>query len=135
MGLTTLILAKNFKNSTIYYNEINPEQREAFQFLLKRSGLTNVVDVSHLGDDISSVPDFDMVSAIEIVEHFKEPMIYTEPILSKIKQGGFFCHSSYWQAELKFPTLGHFLSYDVDGVEYTPKRVNRAFTKAVKRGS
>ena len=112
---------------------INQQQRDAFKFFLKASNLKNIVDVSHLGDDISSLPELNMVSAIEIVEHFQSPMPWVDKILSKIKKGGFFCHSSYWQAELKFPTLGHFLSYNIDGSTVEVKKVNRAFTAAMKK--
>ena len=56
-----------------------------------------------------------MLVGIEIVEHFQEPMPYLRPLLNKVKKGGLFAHSSYWESEMKMPTLGHFRTYNFDG--------------------
>ena len=56
-----------------------------------------------------------MLVGIEVVEHFQEPMPFLRPILEKVKQGGLFAHSSYWESEMKMPTLGHFRTYNFDG--------------------
>ena len=111
IGLTTLILAKAFPNSTIYYNEINDQQIKLFKWLLIKSGCTNVKII----DDIDNLPELDMLVGIEIVEHFQSPMTFLRPLLSKVKTGGLFAHSSYWESEMKMPTLGHFRTYNFDG--------------------
>jgi 2-polyprenyl-3-methyl-5-hydroxy-6-metoxy-1,4-benzoquinol methylase len=111
VGLTTLVFAKSFPNSTIYYNEVNKEQIQLFKWLLKRSGLTNIKII----DDIDNLPELDMLVGIEIVEHFQEPMPFLRPLLNKVKQYGLFAHSSYWESEMKMPTLGHFRTYNFDG--------------------
>ena len=111
VGLTTLVLAKSYPNSTIYYNEINEEQITLFKWLLKKSGLKNVKIIEKLED----LPDLDMLVGVEIVEHFQEPMPFLRPLLNKVKKGGLFAHSSYWESEMKMPTLGHFRTYNFDG--------------------
>lgn len=111
-GLTTLLLAKNFPRSKVYYNEKNAQQVALFRWLLKESGITNVEIV----DDIEELPPLDMLVAIEIVEHFQKPMDAIRPLIQKLKKGGLVAHSSYWEAEMKMPTLGHFLTYDFGGM-------------------
>ena len=111
VGLTTLIFAKSYPNSTVYYNEINEKQITLFKWLLKKSGLSNV-KIIH---DLEDLPELDMLVGIEIVEHFQEPMPFLRPLLNKVKKGGLFAHSSYWESEMKMPTLGHFRTYNFDG--------------------
>lgn len=111
VGLTTLIFAKSFPQSTVYYNELNVEQVTLFKWLLQKSGLTNVKIV----DDVDELPELDLLIGIEIVEHFQEPMKFLRPLLRKVKCGGLFAHSSYWESEMKMPTLGHFRTYNFDG--------------------
>jgi len=107
-GLTTLLLAANFSSSVVYYNETNAEQVALFEWLLRRSGLKNVRRI----DTVDDVPPLDMLVAIEIVEHFQKPIQAIRPLAAKVKPGGMIAHSSYWEAETKMPTLGHFLEYD-----------------------
>lgn len=111
VGLTTLILAKSFPQSMVYYNELNVEQVALFKWLLQKSGLTNVQII----DDLEQLPALDLLVGIEIVEHFQEPMTALRPLLDKVKPHGLFAHSSYWESEMKMPTLGHFREYNFDG--------------------
>lgn len=132
VGLTTLIFAKSFPQSTIYYNEINADQVALFKWLLAKSNLTNVKIV----DNLSELPTLDMLIGIEIVEHFQQPMQYLRPLLHKVKVGGLFAHSSYWESETKMPTLGHFRTYDFDGdIRHVSKNrdIYNGFRKAMSR--
>jgi hypothetical protein len=120
VGLTTLVLSQNFPKSTIYYSGTPCSGevsffKEAIRYLTSKKGLdfSNIKIVA--SDEL--IPALDMVVGIEIVEHFTHPMAALEPILSKIKVGGMFSHSSFWNSEKKMPTLGHFLEYDFDGAK------------------
>jgi 2-polyprenyl-3-methyl-5-hydroxy-6-metoxy-1,4-benzoquinol methylase len=132
VGLTTLILAKSFPQSTVYYNELNVEQVTLFKWLLQKSGLTNVEIIY----DLEQLPPLDLLVGIEIVEHFQEPMTFLRPLLDKVKTGGLFAHSSYWESETKMPTLGHFRTYNFDGdIRHVDKNrdIYTGFRKAMDR--
>ena len=137
VGLTTALMASNMPNSTFYY-VATPCSRESafFRELVQFLDLKNITFLSSLDE----VPDdLDALVGIEIVEHFQKPMKFLQPILNKVKVGGLFAHSSYWEAETKMPTLGHFTSYDFDeaGKAHLPplgkkNSIGRTFRNAMK---
>jgi SAM-dependent methyltransferase len=136
MGLSTLIIAKYFPNSTVYYNELNPASRKIFNRLLKKSGLTNVVVLNKEEVDV----DLDVICAFEAVEHIPskvkgigEPMPWLDKFLNKLKKDGHFLYETMWNAEwsLDGNVLGHFLEYNFDGTVYgkDPNKRNAEFHK------
>lgn len=137
VGLTTALMAVNMPKSVFYY-VATPCSKEAafFEKLTQFLEIDNIVCLPSLEE----VPDdLDALVGIEIVEHFQKPMGFLQPILDKVKVGGLFAHSSYWEAESKMPTLGHFTSYDFDeaGIAYLPPKgkknsIGRAFRNVMK---
>ena len=116
VGLTTILISQNFPKSKIYY-EATPCSSEFKFFKEAISFLTNKgFDLSniHIVSSIDDIPDLDYMVGIEIVEHFKNPMPVLEKYLNKIKAGGIFAHSSFWESEKNMPTLGHFTEYEFD---------------------
>ena len=123
MGLSTLMIAKYFPNSTVYYNELNPASRKIFSKLLSSSGLNNVVVLNKEEVDV----DLDVICGFEAVEHIPsntfnvgEPMPWLDKFLSRLKRGGHFLYETMWNAEwsLDGDVLGHFLEYNFDGTVY-----------------
>lgn len=109
VGLTTIVMAANMPRSKFYFTPTpNSQEFLFFKEALNHCGLTNIIICEE-----KDVPyDLDMLVAIEIVEHFKQPMDALRPWLQHIKPGGLFAHSSYWESEKVMPTLGHFTTYD-----------------------
>lgn len=133
VGLTTLVLSQNFPKSKIYYagtpcsSEVKFFKEAIIYLTAKGFDFSNIVII----EDLEVLPDLDLLVGIEIVEHFKTPMKFLSPILAKVKVGGIFAHSSYWESEKKMPTLGHFLEYDFDGLKgylYSKKDIAPGFT-------
>ena len=147
VGLTTLAMSQNFPMSKIYY-EATPCSneskffKEAISYLtLKGYDLSNI----HIVSSIDELPDLDYMIGIEIVEHFQKPMPVLEKYLNKIKPGGMFAHSSFWESEKNMPTLGHFTVYEFDSFKgylynspnlynyaYGKPGINSAWKKAMK---
>lgn len=133
VGLTTIVMAANMPRSTFYFTP-TPNSQEAafFKEALNHCGLKNIVICKE-----EDVPyDLDMLVAIEIVEHFEEPMKALKPWLQHIKKGGLFAHSSYWDSERKMPTLGHFINYDfgnglIGNLYKSEKDIYRKWRKAM----
>ena len=120
MGLSTLMIAKFFPNSRVYYNELNPASRKIFNKLLQMSGLTNVVVLNKEEVDVN----LDVICAFEAVEHIPsaivgigEPMPWLDQFLNRLNTGGHFLYETMWNAEwsLGGKVLGHFLQYNFDG--------------------
>jgi len=123
MGLTTLVLAKRFPNSTVYYNELNQGTRRVFKRLLDISGLTNVIMLDKEEIDV----DVDVLCAFEAVEHIQhdtipktgQPFPWFDKFLNKLKDDGHLIYYTMWNAEFNPKTghkvLGHFREYDFDG--------------------
>jgi len=132
-GLTTAVLAKNFALSTVYYNDKSPLQREMFKQIIKRARLQNVTIQDDNGS-FSELPELDLLVGIEIVEHFQEPMKHLQPLLDKVVEGGLFAHSSYWESEMKMPTLGHFREYDFGGGDIRSVQRGRDIYRGFRKG-
>jgi hypothetical protein len=136
-GFSTLMLAKNFPNAVVHYNELNDDLASIFKWFLELSKLTNVSIVKAPTDE------YDLIQAYEIAEHIPsvvdtrigDPITETAKILGTCAPKAQFLHSSCWSAERRYTTLGHFLSYDVDGKLCPNNRVNQPFQAALlKRG-
>lgn len=131
VGLTTLLLSQNFPKSTIYYSGTPCSGevkffKEAINYLSAKGFDFSNIKIIYLKDH-DLLPPLDLLVGIEIVEHFTHPMKFLEPLLEKVKIGGMFAHSSYWNSEKKMPTLGHFLEYKFDsfkGFLYSDKDIH-----------
>lgn len=132
-GFSTIILARNFPDAEVHYNECNEDLIAVFQWFAKHAGIKNVKHVSE------SQGDYDLIQAYEIVEHIKhenrpavgDPITATMKLLGSMKEGSHFLHSSCWTAENNFFTLGHFLRYDVDGEVVGNSAVGKKFRRAL----
>ena len=131
MGLSTLMIAKFFPNSTVYYNELNPASRKIFKRLLARSGLNNVVILN--SEEVNF--DLDVICGFEAVEHIPsavkgigEPMPWLDKFLGYLKKDGHFLYETMWNAEwsLDGKVLGHFKEYIFDGILHA-KDPNKRF--------
>lgn len=136
-GFSTLMLARNFPNAEVNYNECNDDLVAVFKWFAKHSGIRNVRHVP------GPQGDYDLVQAYEIAEHISDPRMHgvgdpiteTAKLLAPMASGSHFLHSSCWSAENNFFTLGHFLSYNVDGQVHSNSRTNGPFKRAMaKRG-
>lgn len=140
MGLSTLMIAKFFPNSKVYYNELNPASRKIFNRLLQRSGLTNVVVLNKEEVDV----DLDVICAFEAVEHIPsstqgvgEPMPWLDNFLNRLNTNGHFLYETMWNAEwsLDGNVLGHFREYIFDGVKHgkDPNKRHAEFHKVFQQ--
>ena len=139
MGLTTLMIAKRFPNSTVYYNELNPASRTIFQAMLTKSGLKNIVVLNseEIADEDLSI---DVITACEAVEHIPSnvqgvgaPFPWLDKFLNKMPTGGHFLYETMWNSEWNNgKTLGHFQTYDFDGnvVHGCPQKGGKVFHPA-----
>lgn len=134
-GFSTIILARNFPDAEVHYNECNPDLIRVFQWFSHHAKVRNVKLVSE------SQGDYDLLQAYEIAEHIKhatrpaigDPITETVKLLEPMAPGSHMLHSSCWSAENNFFTLGHFLRYEVDGQIHTNSRANGAFKHAMER--
>lgn len=134
-GFSTLMLARNFPDAEVHYNECNAELVSIFEWFRAHSGLTNV---RHVYDPQGP---YDLVQAYEIAEHIVhssrpgvgDPVTETARILMGTTPSAAFLHSSCWSAENRYFTLGHFLVSDVDGELHKNTRVGAPFRKAMNR--
>lgn len=138
-GFSSIIMARNFPNAVVHYNECNLELISVFEWFRSHAKVKNVKFVSE--------PDgkYDIVQAYEIVEHFAhtdigrfkagigDPMTETDKLLKTLDKGSYFLHSSCWSAENNFFTLGHFLRSEIDGQIFNNTRVGSGFRKALAR--
>lgn len=109
-GLTTIQLAANFPNSTVYYYEISPTSIQMFEWLVDYLELDNIVHIDELPDE-----EFDAVFFIEVINHIKDPMPAINPVLEKLRVGGIIAQQTSWAFEIKYgESVGHFLEYMID---------------------
>lgn len=134
-GFSTIMLARNFPEAEVHYNECNPDLVAVFQWFAKHASIKNVKHV------LAPEGDYDLVQAYEIAEHIKhaerpgvgDPITETVKLLEPMAAGTHFLHSSCWSAENRYFTLGHFLRYDVDGVVVGNTRVGMKFREAMRK--
>ena len=130
-GFSTIILARNFPGAEVHYNECNDDLVRVFEWFAKYADIKNVKHVAQ------PEGDYDLIQAYEIVEHIKhenqpavgDPITATMKILTPMKEGTHFLHSSCWTAENGYFTLGHFLRYNVDGRVVSNSAVGKHFRK------
>ena len=135
-GLTSLLLAKNFPDAEIHYNEINEDLIEMFEWFKERSGLKNIKYVEGPVRD-----DYDLVQALEIVEHIPwskrarvgDPMTETLRILQNTSENARFILCSDFKGELKWTALGHFISYWVAGKEWPYTHMHKPIEQELER--
>ena len=53
--------------------------------------------------------------AFKFLKNKKKESSSDSKVKASPKKGGLFAHSSYWESEMKMPTLGHFRTYNFDG--------------------
>jgi hypothetical protein len=132
-GFSTIMMARNFPNAEVHYNETNDELAAIFEWFVRHGKITNVRRVSQ------PEGEYDVVQAYEIVEHILhaqrpavgDPITETIKILANTTHPAFFLHSSCWSAENRFFTLGHFLRYDIGGRVMNTSRVGMHFRRAM----
>jgi len=136
-GFSSFILARNFPDIEVHYNECSEDLISIFEWFKKRFSIKNVKHVA------TPCETYDLIQAYEIAEHLEhtekravgDPFTELDKLLCNMQVGSHVLHSSCWSAEKKFTTLGHFLSYEIDGETFKNVRTNGVFRKAmVKRG-
>ena len=134
-GFSTFMLAANFPDAEVHYNECNPDLIQVFEWFKKHAKIKNVKHVEQAEEG------YDLFQAYEIVEHIKhekhfgvgDPITVTEKMLEPMAPGTHFLHSSCWSAENRYFTLGHFLNYKIDGEICKNTRVGSHFRRAMKK--
>ena len=127
-GLSTMLLAANFPDTTFYYYEISPTSIDMFKWLHNYLGLENVVHVEELPD-----VEFDAIFYVEVINHIRIPMPAIDPALKQLRIGGLVAQQTSWTFEKKYgESVGHFLEYDIDD-HYTDNvsKCSRIFDKAM----
>ncbi len=131
-GFSTIILARNFPNAVVHYNEINKDLVSIFNWFTSHAKIKNVKHVPVITEE------YDLVQAYEIVEHLPhkeyekvgDPLTETLQLLKNSK-ATHFLHSTCWTAENKYMTLGHFQHYEIDNEFHQVGRAGNAFKKAL----
>lgn len=134
-GFSALMLAKNLPDAEIHYNELNPDLVRVFEWFKAESGIEN----AHHVDAPNGI--YDLVQAYEIAEHIVhasmpgigDPLTETDTVLAETADRAHFLHSSCWNAEKRWFTLGHFLRYNIDGDIVDTSRANMHFKRAMAR--
>lgn len=134
-GFTSFVLAANFPDCEVHYNELNPELVRVFEWFQRYARLKNLKHVTEMGGD------YDLIQAYEIAEHILaegrpgvgDPVTETAKVLGKTTDVASFLHSSCWSAENRYFTLGHFLRSVVDGQVVKNTRVGMHFRNAMAR--
>lgn len=132
-GFSTMILARNFPDAEVHYNELNPDLIRIFEWFLGHTKIKNIKRVDR------PEGQYDAVQAYEIVEHILhdkrpgvgDPMTETLKILQQTTDNASFLHSSCWSAENRYFTLGHFLRYEIKGNLVNNTRVGMHFRAAM----
>ena len=132
-GFSSLMLAKNFPDSEVHFNECNADLIAVFEWFKASSGLTNLKVVS------KPEGEYDVIQAYEISEHFSsstkgvgDPIGPQDAVLQYVtKPDAYFLHSSCWSVENRYFTLGHFLHSEIDGVIHPNTRVGKFFRAAM----
>lgn len=132
-GFSSIIMARNFPNAEVHYNELNPDLIKIFEWFVKHGKIKNVKLVSQPEDM------YDAVQAYEIVEHFAhekrpgvgDPITETLKVLAKTSKDASFLHSSCWSAENRYFTLGHFLRYEIGGEIVNNTRAGSHFKRVL----
>lgn len=134
-GFSSFILAKNYPNATVHYNEINPDLIKMFEWFKEHSKAKNIVHAS------APSAEYDLVQAYEIVEHIAstekqfvgDPLTETLKVLTNTSAVASFLHSSCWSVENRYTTLGHFLWSMIDGKIVQNTRVGSHFRNALEQ--
>lgn len=134
-GFSSIIMAKNFPNAEVHYNELNTDLVKIFEWFKDRSGLKNLKVVQ------APEGDYDLIEAYEIVEHIPhaskpkvgDPITETALILKNTTPDAYFLHATCWNAERKYTTLGHFLTYQFDEKLITTTRASMHFKECMAR--
>lgn len=132
-GFSSIIMARNFPDAEVHYNELNPDLIKIFEWFVKHAKIKNVKFVGR------PEGEYDVVQAYEIVEHILhakrpgvgDPMTETLRMLDNASQHAYMLHSSCWSAENKYFTLGHFLRYDINGMIVNNTRTGMHFRRAM----
>ena len=106
LGFTTVALAQAFPDARVVGTNLPGLQRSFNDFLLARAGVQNL---EFIPPDEALARRFDVVLCFEVFEHFKEPAVELDRVLSS-KPAVLIDRSSF---SLRCP--GHFDIYTIDG--------------------
>lgn len=146
-GFTTLYMARMFPNARFEFNEhpLSPLVK-IFSWFKERYGIKNAHYVE------SPTGDYDLIEALEIVEHF--PLIDSKTnrvvkdgngdavgdawtdaynlFSSSLLPSGYVIWSTVFGAEKNNDVLGHFRVYDINGKRFRYTQTGRHFRKELK---
>ncbi len=132
-GFSSIIMARNFPDAEVHYNELNPDLIKIFEWFVSHAKIKNVKFVS------KPECEYDVIQAYEIVEHILhekrpgvgDPITETFKILNSATPHAYFLHSSCWSAENRYFTLGHFLRYEISKQIVNNTRTGMHFRSAM----
>ena len=118
IGLTSILLAKAFPETQIFYHNTDPAQTQICRELCLKFGISNVQCVSEL-------KQAEVVVALEAMEHILEPIKFIEPIL---KDATFYIDGSSFTID----SIGHHPKYVHEDKVYDNADFKRVYFKWVK---
>jgi hypothetical protein len=100
-GLTTLNMMERGVKKIKFFNDVE-WQVNNFRSLLYMSGIQHVPT-----NDLGRKGKYDVVCSFEVAEHYEEPSVYLEKILSMVNPGGYYVQSTCYANMF----AGHFPFY------------------------
>lgn len=127
IGISSIFLALEFPDSTIYVDEANPLSVDIIKEFCKELSISNVV----FGDIL---PKYDFICMLEVIEHIQseDDKMMGDPtqwLKERLDKTTLWCYSTYWR---RIDSVGHFPKYRFNGhIETNPKKFKPEFHKMV----
>lgn len=123
IGLTTIDLIKKGFNNVNYFND-NKRQIKVFKRLCKKEKIKMPYN------DKNHKNKYDIIIALELVEHYEKPFEYINKVIDLLNPGGYFIYSP----SFKYNAIGHFrFYYNKKNIRHWCKYFGRYFNKELKK--
>jgi len=130
-GFAAMCMAANWPEAEVFSSDLPGVQDKVFEHF-------NLYENCHrISTGVAEGP-FDLVCMFECVEHFPskehgvgDPVTEIENIIES--SDALLSHATMWSAERSWPTLGHFLYYDIDGERHPAHKCRVPYRQAIIR--